>query len=278
MIDENPFATPIQLELLRPPPPFSPPTQSAGVQHLELARMQANAGRTNEALAEYAKAADSDNTSTRAAALTGSKELLVWQNRLGDWVLERLALLPIVAFNIALAVVLFFLLGKLASVIGYFRRICRRETTTRRLEIQPLSYWPSSEKSYTHFREIVNWTRELMNEYYLLKQRANIWQESTTLPTILDTSFREWEVPLSLVSDKAWPILVSLIRKVDPADYTLEGSISRHDENYHVVLRLLKRCETAQIWERPIAKGNLTNGLKDLAHAVLTWIVRQGQK
>jgi len=241
--------------------------------------MHADAGRTSEALAEYAKAADSDYTSTRAAALVGSKELLGWRNRLGDWIGDRLALIWIVVFNVAIAAALFFLGAKLASGIGYLRRIFRGKMTTQRLDIQPLSYWPSSEKSYTHFREIVNWTRELMNEQYLLKQRAKISQESTILPTIVfDTSLRDWEVPLSLVSDKAWPVLLALFRKVNPTDYTLEGSLSLHDDTYHSVLRLLKRGETAQIWERPIAKGNLTNGLKDLAHAVLTWIVRQGRK
>jgi len=279
VIDENAFTAPIHLELSQSPAPFSQHAQRAGAQHLELAHMHADAGRTSEALAEYAKAADSDDPSIRAAALAGSKDLLSWQTRLGDWAVDQLVLLGLVGFNIALIVALFVLGRKLALGVGFLRRICRHKDVTRRLEIEPLSYWPSSEKTYTHFREIVNWTRALMNEQYLLKQRAKISQESTILPTIVfETSLRDWEVPLSLVSEKAWPVLLSLFRLVNPADYVLEGSLSSHDGNYHVVLRLLRASETAQIWERPIAKGDLTNGLKDLAHAVLTWIVKQGPK
>jgi hypothetical protein len=277
VIDENAFTAPIHLELSPFPLPFSQPVQPAGAQHLELARMHESAGRTTEALAEYAKAADSDNAPTRGKALAESEKLLGWRNRLEDWAWERLDFIRVVVFNLAIALVLFLLGGKLASLVGYLVRICRPTTGPPRLEIEPLSYWPT-ERSYTHFREIVIWARAQMSEQDRLKRQLNITQEETILPTILNTLVSAWEVPFSLVSDKAWPVLLALYRKVNPPDYTLEGSLSFHDENYHVVFRLEKKGETSQIWERPIAKGNLTNGLKALAHEILAWIVKRGSK
>ena len=278
VIDENAFTAPIHVELSQAPPPLWQPAQPAGAQHLALGRLLAKAGKTNEALAEYAKAVDSDNAPTRASAMAGSEELLTWQSRLQDWIQDRLALIWIAGFNIVIAIVLFFLAERLASCIGYLVRISRRKNSPPRLEIEPLSYWPSTEKPYTHFREIANFVRERMSKQYLLKQKIKISQEATVLPTIvLETSLRAWEAPLSLVSEKAWPIFIVLLRKINPVDYTLEGSLSLQN-NYHVILRLLKRERTAQTWECSFAQGNLTNGLKDLAHAVLTWIVGESQK
>lgn len=278
VIDESAFTAPIHLELSLLSPPTPQVVQPYGAQHLDLARLYEGVGRTSDALAEYAKAADSPDVSVRTAALAGSKKLLRRQNLLWDWIMDRLALPLIALFNICVAIVLFFAGVKVASVIGYLARSFQHKTRGLRLEVEPLSVWPATEKSYTHFREIVNWTRELMNEQYLLKQRLKISQERTILPTIVfETTLRVWEAPLSLVSDKAWPILLSLIRKVNPADYMLEGSLSLHTD-YHIILRLLKSGATVQIWERLIPVGNLTNGLKDLAHAVLTWIISQGPR
>src|SRR5437870_1605862 len=194
VIDENAFTAPIHVELSQAPPPLWQPAQPAGAQHLALGRLLAKAGKTNEALAEYAKAVDSDNAPTRASAMAGSEELLTWQSRLQDWIQDRLALIWIAGFNIVIAIVLFFLAERLASCIGYLVRISRRKNSPPRLEIEPLSYWPSTEKPYTHFREIANFVRERMSKQYLLKQKIKISQEATVLPTIdLETALRACE-------------------------------------------------------------------------------------
>jgi hypothetical protein len=278
VIDGSAFTAPIHLELSLFPSPAPQNLQPAGAQHLDLARLHESVGRTSDALAEYAKATDSTDVSVRSAALAGSKKLLSRPNRFRDWIMDRLALPLIAVFNIFVAILLFFAGVKVASAIGYLVRLCRRKTRPLRLEVEPLSVWPSTEKAYAHFREIMNWTRELINEQYLLKQELQISQESTILPTIVfETTIRAWEAPLALVSDKAWPILVSLARKVNPADYILEGSLSLH-QDYHIILRLLKGGTTVQIWDRSIPVGDLIKGLKDLAHAILTWIVSQGTR
>ena len=123
----------------------------------------------------------------------------------------------------------------------------------------------------------MRYIREEMNRHFSLAKQVNSAQEETVLPTVFSHSILdELEVPMSIVSEKSWPFFAWFIRKINPPDLTLEGSLSSDDETYHVILRLIRKSETQETWDRAIPKTNLSEGLKDLAYSVLIWFTNKG--
>lgn len=254
-------------------------SQARGAEHLQLARIYADANRTDAALAEYVKAADANDARIREAAVSETKDLLNLRHRFFSWIDERFTL---GASVILAAVGLFFAAKLIKFLVWSFRLLIgmfRRRAPSRRLEIQPLTYWPPTQASYTHFGEIVRLVREEMNDHFRLAKQVNSAQEETVLPTVFSNRILQGlEVPMSLISEKGRPIFAWIIRQINPPDLTLEGSLSSDDEAYHVVVRLVRNSKTRQTWDRTIRKTSLSDGLKDLAYSILIGFINKASK
>jgi len=282
-IAENPFTPQIRLQLSPYSLPCAPLTgttvasQIRSAEHLQLARTYADANRIEAAVAEYAKIVDSDDAKMRATALAETKSLLDLRHRGSTWIGERFTLganFVLAGLGLLLLALLIWLAAKLFGVVVRIFRCCAR---IRRLEIQPLTVWPLTQSPNTHFRAVMRYVREEMNRHFSLAKQVNSAQEETVLPTVFSHSILdELEVPMSIVSEKSWPFFAWFIRKINPPDLTLEGSLSSDDETYHVILRLIRKSETQETWDRAIPKTNLSEGLKDLAYSVLIWFTNKG--
>ena len=284
-VPKNPFTSQIHLELSPdsslgvPLAAAATPSQIRGAEHLQLARIYVDADRIDAALAEYAKIADSEDAQMRATALADTKSLLGLRNRGITWIRERFTLganLIVAGLGLFFLSLLIWLLAKLAGLVT---RLCRHCSPTRRLEIQAFTYWPSSQSPYTHFREIMRFVREEMNEHFSLAKQVNSAQEETVLPTIFSNAILdELEMPMSIISDKSWPLFAWFIRQINPPDFTLEGSLTSDDEAYHVIVKLVRDSETQETWDRAMPKTKLSEGLKDLAYSVLIWFTNKGRQ
>jgi hypothetical protein len=284
-IAKNPFTSELRLELSPCSLPCARPagttvaSQTRSAEHLQLARIYADANRIEAAVAEYAKIMDSDDAKMRATALAETKSVLGLRHRSFTWISGRFTMAAnfvLAGFGLFLLVLLIWLLAKLVRFVVRLLRYCAR---IRRLEIQPLTCWPPSQTPNTHFREIMRYVRDEMNRHFSLAKQVNSAQEETVLPSVFSHSILdELEVPMSIVSEKGWPFFAWFVRQINPPDLTLEGSLSSDDATFHVIVRLVRNSETQEMWDRAIPKTELSEGLKDLAYSVLIWFTSKGRQ
>jgi len=288
---ENPFNAPIRLELSADKPPCvsaavagTPSPVRSAEEHVQLGRIYAHANRADAALTEYAKAVDSDDARIRAAAVAETEELLNMRHRFVRWIGERLGLganLILAALGLFLLSLVIWLATKLIRwIVQFFRfatHLLSRHSFDRRLDIQPLAYWPTPQAPYDHFQEIVRSMRDEMNDHFRIAKQVNSAQVETVLPTVFsNTILQELEVPMSIISKKSWPIFAWFIRQINPPDVVLEGSLSLDDGVYHVVVRSVRNSKIQKTWDCTIPKTRLSDGLKDLAYSILVWFTDKG--
>jgi hypothetical protein len=246
------------------------------VRYLELGRIYAESGRIADALREYSKGLDSVDLSVRKSALAETKDLLGPKRRLWRTTKTWLASgLGVFATGIVTAVATgaAIMAGWMAAIV--IGKIRRRLKLTPELEVRPLDSWSSPQTPYTHFREVIRFVREEMDTYGRLKNRVSNAPQMTVAPTISsNTILAELQLPVAALSEKGWPLVEWLARKLNPSDVVLEGSLTSEEATHHLVLKLVKQSKTLQMWDRTISKTTLAADLKDLAYAVLIWITR----
>lgn len=241
--------------------------------NLALARLFGKAGRIDDALKAYNKALESQDPKIRAAALADIEKLLSRPNPFVSWLIDQMKVLGKVLLPVLLAVILVVLMWIFTQIV----RLIARRVTSRRgasaIEVRPFSFSPSSTSTYDHFREILIVLSERLLYQSSLRQRANMLQAATVLPTIRSSAFvAQLESPMSAVAPKTWAVLSWFFRSLNPPRFTVEGSVSVDDKVYNVVIKLLQDSRLKKALERNIQKSELAEGLKDMAYEVLVSI------
>ncbi|MEY2502894.1 MAG: hypothetical protein QOI07_3228 [Verrucomicrobiota bacterium] len=278
--EPEPFSSPVPFELaLTASPSFAPfdpgAAESRAVAHLKLARQYAQLHHVTEAMTEYGKAIEGGGSQTRAYALAESEKTLTESDRIQAWVREKaksavdtLVTTTVTAFGMTL--------GLMISVLpiawwGARRRRGRRQGGIY-LRVEPLQRWPG-DSPYSHFAEIMSRAAEEMREYEQLNRRIATGTTKTVASTFINQAvLKDWQAPVSTLSEKIWPVFAWLIERFDRPDYTLAGSISFEGFAYDVLLRLSTDSESMQTWRRTLPAANLADGLANLGYSILVWI------
>jgi len=240
--------------------------------NLALARLFGKAGRIDDALKACSKAIESQDPNIRAAALAETERLLSRGNRFVSWLAVQMKVLGKVLLPVLLAVILVVLRWIFARTV---RPVARWVRPRRDIEVRPFSFSPSSTSTYDHFREIFVVMSERLLYQSSLRQRVNMLQAATVLPTIRSSAFvAQLESPMSAVAPKMWAVLSWFLHSLNPPRFTVEGSVSVDDKVYNVVIKLLQDSRLKKALERSIQKSELAEGLKDMAYEVLVSINR----
>ncbi len=237
--------------------------------YLSLARLFADAGKTDDALKAYDKAMESHDPKIRAAALAEARVLLSERNRFRSWLIAQVKAMGKGTLLIISVVLLWIIASLVGTVVYWIKCACHMG----RIDVQPFGFSPSSNSTYDHFREVLAVMREKIQRQQYLTQHIAVLQAATVVPTIQSGVFIErLEAPIAAVAPTASVVLSWLLRTVNRPRFTIEGSVSIDDRTYNVVVNLLRGSGVKRTWERNMEKSQLVEGLKDIAYEILVSI------